>query len=432
MKNAFRQRVSKGGVCLGVVGACVAVSARADAFSPAIAVASIAAPDGERVFVHSFGTGENVLEFVCSSSGCWQKAWINGPQTFAAQGSRLLAYYEPNVERDHLFFVEANNHIHEWSWPDTPGLASNVVDVDVTGKAGAPLAVGLPVSGFPGGALENASTLTGFVDGYGIEHVFYEDGNGLIDELYHNPSGWFLGHVAQGGTAAEASNGRSLTSMWDGSCQHIFYRDGHDLELWEDYNCGTWSGHRLSGAGGAISPTVSFGGTAPPPLYLTSYDFGGQEPVAYLWGAYRDGNGTGLRTAYCGEGVCWGTLEDTGTGASGTVPFFTQDSPLISVNNEPIYVGSDARIYTPSESNVSLQAAFGNPNVFKTVVADDGVDFAVGTQLSEMTGFVDMYGISHIFYIGTAASGGDLFEYYRPSGQSSWSTNRLSNGFQIQ
>jgi hypothetical protein len=399
--------------CLGVVAAtCTAVTAHAQQKFP-LALVGLGAPDGERLFLHAQSLGECVMEFVCSSAGCWQHGCISGQQSAPALGSRMLTYYEPNARRDHLFFESGDQHIHEWSWPDTSGRASNVVDVDLTQQPGTSgvLAAGAYVSGFPGGALDVPATLTGFVDGSGVEHVFFTDDENSVDEFYHNSSAWWLGHEAQFGPV-DARGGSGLTSMWDGTCQHIFYLDTSDALLFEDYACGgPWQAHPLTGTTGAITPKINTS-NGPENHMVATFLAGNTEE---LWG--MPSNLTGLAVAYCETTQCWG---------SGvlTTPELEQDSPVAMPSpGNPAYEGSEGDIFTPNDTSQrgqSLQSLYGNPTAVRT--GDDN-------ELSELAAFTDPSGTSHIFYVGAF---GDVFEYYQPSGQNTWSTNQLTTEWEIQ
>ncbi len=393
---------NKGAAICGLVGAYCAITAEASAATtpPPIALASYASPGLEHVFVWSWSNQSCITQFVHSSSGwvhnCVQ-IQIGAGHTGPAKGTKIFGYYSSGDNQDHLFYQSSEGNIHEAYWTDNPGANGAVTDTDLTATLHTYVGHG-SVDKYAGNQIfVNPSTLTGFFEG-NLNHIFYSDATGVIRELYHYSGGWSTGHASR---AANAVNGRGLSSQWDGGCEHIYYT-ATDGGLWEDYDCGSWQSHELSGPSGAITPPITGGQV--PSGYLTSYDISGTQGI---WGIQSDR--TELRyVQYVNQ---WESLEVS-------VPALGDpSSAVISVNFNPYYVGSDGLIY---DFSTSLQSLYGGPAVLRT---------ASGTQLSEITGFLDTASYSHIFYVGTD---GDLHEYYQAPNQTTWSMSQLTSGYRYQ
>jgi hypothetical protein len=335
---------------------------------------------------------------------------IDGQETLVSAypcfGAPLFGYYSPSDQNNHLFMIDSNAHIIEWYWPETSALddyqqGNGGISVrDVSYQSGTlPFTDGVTMGTYDGYGCQYPSavtTLTGFVDSSNTMHLYFINSSYGVTEAYF-PSGgsqWFQGYP--GGQSSVATGGLGLSSLWDGTIEHIYFT-GLDGNLWEDYygdgDCsGAWCSHSLSSSNGPTS-------------YITSTD----PNTETVW--YASGEPSLVIYAYYDV---WETL----TFPSSYTPLLSTTgsllSPLVQILGSPFYIGTDQNIYQPNTNTSPIQQSFGGVKSEFT---------AGGTQIGPLSGGVDSSGTLHLFYVGTDQH---LHEYYQASGSSDWAVNDLT------
>ncbi len=241
----------------------------------------------------------------------------------------------------------------------------------------------------------SVSTLTGIVDSSNEMHLYYASANRGVTEVYFVNGRWWQGFPSGN---ANATGGTGMTSLWDGSLEHIYYT-GTDGTLWEDYlpGCSGWCNHALTGSA-STSPSGFLSATYP--------------GVQAVWGAQPSG-GMRLMARYP-SGWVGSTLSSSQT------PALSTSSPSISIQGNPFYIGSDQNIYQPDQNTTPIQQTSGGPQSELTAVS---ASTGWTGPLGPLTGGKDATGNWHLFYIGTD---GHVHEYYG-NGSATWSTNDLTH-----
>lgn len=126
-----------------------------------------------------------------------------------------------------------------------------------------------------------SSALTSFYDGFGIQHVFYVDNSFDVHELYNTGEQWFGNRLTQGATnGPRARDQYALTSCFDShKVEHVFYIDLNG-DIQELYNNGQWATDDASAQANSAAAASGSG--------LTSYcDPSGNPNVFYTDYAHR-------------------------------------------------------------------------------------------------------------------------------------------------
>jgi hypothetical protein len=235
-----------------------------------------------------------------------------------ASGPALTGFYRDATYPGHVFFEDNNGHVHEL-WSDSTAAWH---DSDLTASAGGtPARAGSPLTSF-------------YRDAAYPEHVFSEDGNGHIHELWSDSNAaWHDSDLTASASGTVAVAGTSLTSFyWEETYpEHVFFQDGngHIHELWSD-STAAWHDHDLTQVTGSGAQTYPGNG-------LTSFHENGNNPehVIYQNGTLAtnpNGGGT-IHEMWLDSTNTWhdqnltaltnAPLKDTITGISG---FSTNDS----------------------------------------------------------------------------------------------------------
>ena len=184
---------------------------------------------------------------------------VAGGAPNAAVGSALTGHTLGFIQ--HVFYLGAENHVHELWWDPGSGWHPNDL---MTAAAGAPnAAVG--------------SALTGYAHAI-IQHVFYLAADSHVHELRRDPrSGWRSNDLMTAAGAPNAAIGSALTGYVLGNTQHVFYvgEDSRVHELWRDTEGGWHQNDLMTGVAGR-APNAAIGSA------LTGYVLGNTQHVFYL------------------------------------------------------------------------------------------------------------------------------------------------------
>jgi hypothetical protein len=345
--------------------------------------------NGQSEHVIALASSSNIFsEWTHTSAGGWRyqpfviEPCNNDVSPPSYPGTALTGFYLPTDGTDHIFFIGNDEHVHERFWADNS--TGCFTDRDVTAQSGAPL----PYLTVTNGTIA-LTGLTGIVDSINTMHVFFAaQGSSNITEMYYWSGRWWWG--SPGGQAqvyVGGGIGTAISSLWDGSVEHIYYL-GTDSQTHEDYYNGNWWSHALTGTQGAVNPKQAWGQFS----IASSIDNGQQ----LIWGAGLGGTSAMIGLEY--SAGYWGSYSIPAPKLVGS------SNTIASFNGTVFYVGSDQQIYDPNESQSSLQSQAGGALVG---IATDGV------SLTPLTGFTDSAGYQRVLYAGTDE---DLHEYYSNGG----------------
>lgn len=183
----------------------------------------------------------------------------------ATAGSALTAFVDPTSGSSniiHVFYQGTNGQVYEF-YHSGPGFPPPVVTFDdPTSLAGGPAAA-------------SDSALTSFIDG-GVMHVFYFGTNANVYELYWvSGNAWHSDNPTSLAGAPGAGSEGSLTSFVDGSgVMHVFYLNSQNVH--ELYWNGTWhtddatsqAGAPLNVSGSALTSFVNTSGRGDTGLHV--------------------------------------------------------------------------------------------------------------------------------------------------------------------
>jgi hypothetical protein len=195
----------------------------------------------EHVFFEA-GNG-HVHELWSNTSGAFYDSDLTAASggTAARSASSLTSFYRDTTYPEHVFFQDANNHIHElWS-----GSNAAWHDSDLTAASN-------------GSTAAAGSTLTGFYwnETY-PEHVFFLDASGHVHELWSDSSAVWHDHdlTQLTGSGAQVYAASGMTSFFESGSypEHVIYQNGtestnangggtiHEMRLsstgvWQDQN----------------------------------------------------------------------------------------------------------------------------------------------------------------------------------------------------
>jgi hypothetical protein len=181
----------------------------------------------------------HVRELYELSGHSWQPndltAATNSP--VVALYSSLTSYFDNRDASQHVFYIDAIFHVREL-YNFGPGWRPN----DLTAATNSP-----PTYQYGG--------LTSFFDKNSVQHVFYVDGNGHVQELYEQPGAVWNSHDLTAATNSPQvytdNTFTSLTSFFDNSrgIQHVLFVDAnmHLRELYQNPG-DPWHSHDLTDA----------------------------------------------------------------------------------------------------------------------------------------------------------------------------------------
>jgi hypothetical protein len=185
----------------------------------------------------------HVHELWSNTSGAFYDSDLTAASggTAARSASSLTSFYRDTTYPEHVFFQDANNHIHElWS-----GSNAAWHDSDLTAASN-------------GSTAAAGSTLTGFYwnETY-PEHVFFLDASGHVHELWSDSSAVWHDHdlTQLTGSGAQVYAASGMTSFFESGSypEHVIYQNGtestnangggtiHEMRLsstgvWQDQN----------------------------------------------------------------------------------------------------------------------------------------------------------------------------------------------------
>jgi hypothetical protein len=253
-----------------------------------------------------------------------------------APGSTLTSFVDASGPVRHVFYEGTNGHVYElycfcnsvgatWHWDDPTSLAR-----------GAPLAA-------------SGSALTSFIDN-GVMHVFYLGTNANVYELYWTGgTAWHSDNPTSLAGAPAAASVGSLTSFIDGSgIMHVFYLSGQNVHelywngVWHTDDATSQAGAPLNASGSALTSFVNITGKGDTGMH-----------VMYL------GTNEHVYALHSTSSPAWGYFD--ATAASGGVPVvsggkLTSFQDTVTGGVRLYFIGQNAHVYElywPSEGAAS-------------------------------------------------------------------------------
>jgi hypothetical protein len=358
----------------------------------------------------------NLMALSCGPGGCWKSQTLAGAGLFQ-MGSPLVSFFDGT--QGHLFFIGPSDHLYElYGNPPTIG---NDLTADTNPQNGGPsLKAGCGSKG-PGAVPgTNLSAMWN-----GVEHVFWFDVTSALHETYFNGNWWdhVIAPASSAGTTASVTGWvtQGLTSVYDGTYQHVFYNDWGTQSVWDTFfpgSCSTrWCTIQISASGaGYVGGGPPQSGSPYPFGLLQAIDVPGQ----LLGGAsgttvpYVAGPSSTLTSNYTygwwdnvydlnGQWI-WAAGPNIGVAPGYPFLYYTPDV-------KAFWIGTDNNVYNSGTIVTDSSNLAATPWAFSQ--SGDWGQYVWGAPLAgvwnnQMAGFSDGTYI-HAFYIGADSNIHELY-----------------------
>jgi hypothetical protein len=426
--------------------------------SPKPYLASVAAHDATRCDVGAFAASERKI-LPTSTKIVLTTCLVLATATFAATDASaqainvppsITSFYNSANSSFHVFYMSQSvtelfhNSNSSWQWNQATGVAQQA---------------GIPLAGLFDGSTQHLFWLN--TGSFGVPSGPAGD---VWESRYVSPNwitqtvtnGQNLDYIDSTGSRPDYAINGGLTTLWDGSIEHVFYM-GADEHVHEYYKVGTnWFTTDITAASqDTNSSNLNFVG---------AFWDGSTEHVFWM------GFGGDIHTSSCGSGGCWTRFFDISaniTGAPGstccaTVGFegggsvfyqdrhghieeaeflngqwvptgldVTQQAGALPTIVEPIaYLDSAGITHIFSvDTNTHVQELYGGRFAATDITVATGdalpyVDSATGWGfLMKLTGFTEP-ATNHVFYV---TADGNIREAYHPvTGSGGWKKNNIT------
>jgi len=371
-------------------------------------------------FIPSFQNGKTpaaipLTEFYHDTQWHMNQDFRDPTDTTPLRGSTMTSLFDGSVE--HVFFgqsslsANANDHNEVWELYNAGGWSSH----DLT-RGATPVSIveSQSCNGYNASCARSFTGLSSLWDG-SVEHVFYGTGNGHLMEVYNPGGGWFMNDLTtdSGDSGVDTEN---IKSMWDGTTEYVVYTKGDAIDMVSCGPGGCWNTFtRITDIVGDASMTCCAGFAAGSTLNVFFVDL-----FSHVKLAYRVSPGHGVTPFWSEEDV---------TALSGVkqAPVNALNSYYDGVSFHVFFVGSDSHIYelySTSSSSTSwasrdVTVSAGDVNVAKA----NYVEF-FQPHLTALTGFSDGT-FNHLFSVGTD---GHIHEAYHSASipNANWIANDLN------
>lgn len=330
---------------------------------------------------------------------------LTGPLTLKAQtyDGSLTSFYVAGSNTVHFFYVQGS-HVFEAYSSD---YSSNNTQQTWTAQDLTAASSGTPVS-------SSGSALTGFYrDATYPEHVFFEDGNGHIHELYSDSTAaWHDSDLTASAGGIPATQGSSITSFNRDATypEHVFFvaGNGHIHELWSS-STAAWHDSDLTAS---ASGTVAVVGTS-----LTSFYREETYPEHVF---FQDGSGH-IHELWSDSTAAWhdhDLTQITGSGAqtypgNGMTSFYEGGS-----YPEHIIYQNGTEATNPNGGGTIHQMYLDSAGVWHDQNLTTLTNAPLLSSITSMSGFSTNDGNpEHAFYVD---SQGNVHEMWFSSGNSTW------------
>jgi hypothetical protein len=359
----------------------------------------------------------NLMALSCGPGGCWKSQQLAGAGLFQ-MGSPLVSFFDGN--QGHLFFIGPSDHLYEL-YGNPPTIGNDLTN-DTNPQNGGPSLKSVCGSLGPGAVPgTNLSAMWN-----GVEHVFWFDVTSALHETYFNGNWWdhIIGAASSAGTTASVGGWvtQGLSSLYDGTYQHVFYNDWATQSLWDTYfpgSCPTkWCTTKITAPGAGY-----VGGGPPQPG--SPYPFGLLQPIDVPGQLLGGSSGTTVPyvagpsstvvpsiytyafwdIAYEKQGT-WIWAAGPNNGLEPGYPFLYY-TPYV----EAFWIGTDNNVYNNGGIVTDSNNLAATPWVFSQ--SGDWSQYVLGAPLAgvwnnQMAGFSDGTNV-HAFYIGADSNIHELY-----------------------